>query len=69
MVERYAASVPATTRPRKPAGRKRIIAGYATSLPISDASTYGNATAMSCSVGNTSVDASAVRIHGHGRSA
>ena len=42
IVERYAASVPATTRPRNPAGRKRIIAGYAMSCPSSDGSTCGN---------------------------
>ena len=59
--------MPATIRPRKPAGRNRSIAGYAMSWPMSFGSTYGNACAMSASVADRrGCDASATMIHGHG---
>ena len=44
------------------------IAGYAMSCPSSLGSRFGNARWMSASSGYTRIDASATRIHGHGRS-
>ena len=69
MVLMNAASNDAATNPNSPEGSNDSIAGYARSCPTLLASTPGNAARNESSVGNTMTEASAIKIHGHGRNA
>ena len=59
----------ASTRPSKPLGNFVSIAEYAKSWPSLFCDILGNASCILAKSGNTTSDASATKIHGHGRKA
>ena len=69
MVLMKAANKEAATRPNKPDGSSESIAGYARSCPTLSSAMAGNACLKASKSGNTTMDAKATKIQGHGRRA
>jgi hypothetical protein len=69
MVDMYAAASDATTRPSSPGRQERQHRRVGQVVAEDAGDTCGNASWRESTVGNTTSDASATRIHGQGRSA